>query len=68
MEAVIWILMGLAGGFVAKEKNRNVGLWIILRIFFGILSLIVVCCLKKLPREKVELKNEQETNEDNRYR
>lgn len=39
-------------GMTAREKGRNVTVWILLGFLFGLLALIVVSLLKDLNKEK----------------
>ena len=53
MEAVgllIWFVCFLGSGYLASQKNRSVGVWLVLGFFFGIVSLIIVALLPALPK------------------
>lgn len=39
-------------GFVAKEKNRSKGDWMLMGLFFGLIALIAVCGLPVIERKK----------------
>lgn len=57
MEAIgllIWLACFIGSGYVASQKNRSVGAWLVLGFFFGIVSLIIVALLPALPK-KLEL-------------
>lgn len=45
MAIIIWLLFGIATALVAKEKGRNVGLWLFLGFLFGIFALLIVIFL-----------------------
>lgn len=48
MTIVVWIICGLACGFLAKKKARRVGLWTFLGLGFGIFSLITILFLPEV--------------------
>lgn len=48
---VLWFAFAGFTAYVAKEKNRNVAGWFVGGFLFGILALIVLACLGKLPAE-----------------
>jgi biotin transporter BioY len=48
LSLIVWLLFAFICGWIAKEKNRNVGGWVVLGLLFGIISLIIVACLPKL--------------------
>lgn len=43
---LIWIIIGFFTAMVAKSKGQNVGLWLILGLFFGIFALIAVALVQ----------------------
>jgi len=45
---IIWLLFGLICGIIANSKHRNVAVWVVLGIFGGFISLIILACLPKI--------------------
>ncbi|WP_294785907.1 hypothetical protein [uncultured Eubacterium sp.] len=46
---IIWIVCLVLNIKIAKEKNRNVALWVVLSIFFSWITLIINLAMK--PKE-----------------
>lgn len=42
MEIIIWVLIGMCSGFIAKEKGRDPVVWTILGALGGIFALIAI--------------------------
>ena len=66
MVAILGVIVGLAyfigclalGGWLASQKGYSVGSWIVLLLFFGVLTLIVlVGAPDKKSQEKLEEQN-----------
>ena len=47
---LLWAACFIGSGYVASQKNRSVGAWLMLGFFFGIVSLIIVALLPALPK------------------
>ena len=46
MATLIWgIIFGIACGYIANEKGRSAGAWLILGFLFGLIALIIIVCL-----------------------
>lgn len=48
MVLLTWCLLGAVVSFIAKEKNRNAGLWAVIGLLFGIFALLVIVVLPPL--------------------
>lgn len=51
----------------AQEKNRNSVLWLSLGFIFGLLALIVIAYLKKLPAPSIEVEHEIVMDEEENH-
>jgi hypothetical protein len=50
MEFIIaWIMFGVAAAVMAKGKNRNVVLWVIIGLLIGPFALLIIGLMKALP-------------------
>jgi hypothetical protein len=47
---IFWLFCFIGAGYVASQKNRSVGVWLLLGFFFGIFALILVALLPALPK------------------
>jgi hypothetical protein len=47
---LLWAACFVGSGYIASQKNRSVGAWLVLGFFFGIVSLIIVALLPALPK------------------
>ncbi len=47
--AIIWVVCLILNIYLAKKKNRSVGAWVVLSIFFSWIALIILAILKPLP-------------------
>jgi hypothetical protein len=47
---ILWAACFVGSGYVASQKNRSVGGWLLLGFFFGIFALIFVALLPALPK------------------
>jgi membrane protein DedA with SNARE-associated domain len=47
---LLWAFCFVGSGYLASQKNRSVGAWLVLGFFFGIASLIIVALLPALPK------------------
>jgi hypothetical protein len=47
---IFWLFCFIGTGYVASQKNRSVGGWLVLGFFFGFISLIIVALLPALPK------------------
>jgi hypothetical protein len=47
---ILWAACFVGSGYVASQKNRSVGAWLVLGFFFGFISLIIVALLPALPK------------------
>jgi len=47
---LLWAACFIGSGYIASQKNRSVGGWLVLGFFFGIVSLIIVALLPALPK------------------
>lgn len=46
MAVLIWgIIFAIACGYIANEKGRSAGAWVILGFLFGLITLLVIICL-----------------------
>lgn len=52
MVAIVWLLCGIICFFIAKEKNRNEWLAAVLGILFGIVAVVIYCCLSSKKEEE----------------
>lgn len=43
----LWIASAVFCGLLAREKNLNIGLWVVLGILFGIASLVAITGFSK---------------------
>ena len=50
MGLLIWLACFIGSGYIASQKNRSVGGWLVLGFFFGAVSLIIVALLPALPK------------------
>ena len=48
---ILWISLAAFTAYLAKDKNRNVAGWFVLGFLFGILALIALALLSKLPEK-----------------
>ena len=50
MEFLIpWAIFGIAAGVLAKGKNRNIVLWVILGLLIGPFALLIIALIKPGP-------------------
>jgi hypothetical protein len=47
---IFWLFCFIGTGYVASQKNRSVGGWLLLGFFFGLFALILVALLPPLPK------------------
>lgn len=46
---IAWVLFGVAAASLAKGKNRNVVLWVILGLLVGPFALLAIALMKPAP-------------------
>jgi hypothetical protein len=47
---LLYVACIIGSGYLAREKNRNIVVWVLLSFFFGIFPIIILAFLKPLPR------------------
>ena len=46
---IAWTLFGAAAGSLAKGKNRNIVLWVVIGLLIGPFAVLVIALLKPVP-------------------
>ena len=48
----IWVVCGLVCAFIASEKKRNVGGWLVIGLVFGLLGLVAIAAVPSIEEAK----------------
>ena len=54
MNLIIWILVSTLCYKLAKYKNRDETLWVILGFLFSLIALLILLCLPRLEGDKID--------------
>ena len=49
--SILWIMFSGICGFIANEKGRSVGGWMVTGFFLGIFALIAICAVPSLGKK-----------------